>query len=503
MNLSIWFGSFIFFPVIARPEPDINTKMDKLIKNMQMFFADEMERHGFGRKTFMFETDSDGNAVVHRVNGDFDDAYYHSNTFVKVSEEVSRQFDTTKNIYFIVVDVSTRHIGADCGTASAGTNVTGDWGGIVLIPADGYCSGPDFEGMVPHHELGHCFGLSHDFRNNAYLMSYGSKTELSLCSAEWLDVHRYFNTRQTPSDRGETTIEMLAPVASPPYGIRFQFTVSDTDGLQIAHLLALVPSGSEGEGGFKLLGCKNLTGENQTVEFVTTELSTKTESVRLHVIDGVGNFTTDDFPINVSGVFPSKVVTIPDVNLATVVREALGLAPNSTITQLDMLGLTQLTGFSSRQITNLTGLEHARNLKYLELFYNQISDIAILAQLPNLARVDLLGNQISDFNALKDLPNLRRINLSENPIDDISSIAEFTQLTDIFLGSLQTPIQDLKPFAGLTNLIHLQLYYNQINDVSPLAGLTELWYLGLSGNQISDISPLTGLTELRSLELPG
>ena len=378
-----------FVPNDRQPDPDMDTKLDTVIKEVQQFYADEMERPRFGRKTFVFEADSDGNAVVHRVNGDFDDAYYHSDdTTAKVDKEVSQQFDLTKNIYFIVVDVSTRQIGANCGTASVKTNVTGDWGGIALIPADGVCSGPDFEGMVPHHELGHCFGLRHDFRNNVYLMSYGSKTELSLCSAEWLDAHRYFNTRQTPPDSGETTIQMLQPTASPPYGIRLQFTVSDPDGLQIAHLLTVATSGDEGAGDVKLLGCKNLTGENQTVEFVTTELSTQSESVSLHVIDGVGNFTIYGFPINVTDTFSDEIVTIPDVNLATVVREALGLAPNSTITQLDMLGLTQLTSFRSRQITNLTGLEHARNLKYLDLYYNQISDIAILAQLPNLVYVD-------------------------------------------------------------------------------------------------------------------
>ena len=53
------------------PEQDIDAKLNTLIRRIQQFYADEMERHGFGRKTFALETDEHGNAVVHQVNGEF------------------------------------------------------------------------------------------------------------------------------------------------------------------------------------------------------------------------------------------------------------------------------------------------------------------------------------------------------------------------------------------------------------------------------------------------
>ena len=44
------------------------------------------------------------------------------------------------------------------------------------------------------HELGHTFGLWHDFRDDAYIMSYGGDPDrLSACAAEFLSVHPYFN----------------------------------------------------------------------------------------------------------------------------------------------------------------------------------------------------------------------------------------------------------------------------------------------------------------------
>ena len=59
----------------------------------------------------------------------------------------------------------------------------------------------------------------------------------------------------------------------------------------------------------------------------------------------------------------------------------------------------------------------------------------------------------------------------------------------------------LTPWAGLTQLIYLNLSYNQISDIRPLVGLTQLTSLDLAGNQISDISPLIGLTNLEFLYL--
>ena len=101
-----------FLPSDRQPDPDIDTKLDKLIKDVQQFYADQMEVHGFKRKTFRFEADNAGNVVVHHVNGNFNDAYYQNPSTGSwiVWEEIETQFDMSKNIYFLALDISSKYI---------------------------------------------------------------------------------------------------------------------------------------------------------------------------------------------------------------------------------------------------------------------------------------------------------------------------------------------------------------------------------------------------------
>ncbi|MDE0553086.1 MAG: hypothetical protein OXI24_02635, partial [Candidatus Poribacteria bacterium] len=87
-----------------------------------------------------------------------------------------------------------------------------------------------FTSRVIAHELGHAFGLGHDFRADAYVMSYGvfldplesretARVEphrLSDSAAEWLDVHTAFNRRpinkiDTPSQITLLSQRLISP----------------------------------------------------------------------------------------------------------------------------------------------------------------------------------------------------------------------------------------------------------------------------------------------------
>ena len=195
----------------------------------------------------------------------------------------------------------------------------------------------------------------------------------------------------------------------------------------------------------------------------------------------------------------AQVVDIPDLNLESAIREELNLSDHIPITQSEMLRLTRLDA-SQRQISILTGLEHATNLTDLRLARNEISGLAPLAQLNRLERLSLWGNPISDLSPIAGLTQLKRLDLGGCQVSDITPLANLTELTYLTLHS-NLRIIDITPLINLTQLTELRLSHNRIVDISPLANLTQLTELQLSHNQIVDISPLANLMQLTDLTL--
>ncbi len=487
-----------FFPNDRTPQQDIDAKLDEVMKNVQQSYAEVMEYHGFGKRTFRLETDATGKAVVHHVKGKFNDEYYHKDTFRKViDEETAERFDLSANIYFVALDVSTANIDGYCGQGGA----NGPEGGATLIPAPnsrrlrerGWSC---FNVAVSAHELGHAFGLAHDLFINASRSPSSYHTDwmvTSFCAAEWLDAHRYFNVGQSyPKEDQQTTIQMLPPLAVPPNAIRLRFEVTDPDGLHQAQLHNSTGDAIDCQG-------SGLDGISGSVEFTTSAVSEAPRNhVGLRVVDVYGNVTEKRFSIDITSLHPPKVVSIPDANLAAVVREALDLTPADAISQLDMLRLGELEA-SRRQITDLTGLEHAVNLKGLSLGENQIRDITPLAGSTILESLDLRSNNISDLSPLAKLTNLSDLWLNDNNISDLSPLAKLTNLIALWLND--NNISDLSPLAKLTNLTALRFENNSVSDLSPLAKLTKLKELWLYGNNISDISSLAKMINLSSLHI--
>ena len=334
-----------FLPSDRSPQQNIDTKLDTLIRDVQQFYADEMERHGFKGKTFTFETGATGKAVVHHVDGQFTDSYYRQNTFRKVWEEIREQFYTPQNIYLIAIDIGNERVGRGYNEVCGVGDSHEASGGHVLIPASGDC----FNFKTAAHELGRAFGLQHDFRNDTYIMSFGrNPNKLSECAAEWLEAHRYFNIDQSQTHfDNPTTIQMLTPFASPPYAIGLRFEVTDSDGVHQAQLLTPTTIRRQELGQSKLLSCKRLNGETDTIEieFITNQLTVNSEHFRdgviaavplsveviLRVIDVYGNVTLQTYPIDITTTLLTGTVSTPYTNQAINISEPV--PPSFTVRQ--------------------------------------------------------------------------------------------------------------------------------------------------------------------------
>ena len=122
--------------------------------------------------------------MVHHVNANFVSSHYHNDSG-SPGREIRNWFDMSKNIYFTAVDLSIdtiggfNGVGGFCGTG--GPN--GVFGGEVLIVNSNICSTGEYGSYVAAHELGHAFGLQHDFRDDSHIMSYGAApdTPIEVC----------------------------------------------------------------------------------------------------------------------------------------------------------------------------------------------------------------------------------------------------------------------------------------------------------------------------------
>ena len=284
---------------------DVVQKMKDTIRTVQNFYAEQMNAHGYGELTFRFETDSQGEPMVHHVEGRHPFSFYDNTLGSEVFSELEGVFDLDANIYFIVLGTDALRQGD--GQPAGGVGYwRGKNGGVCLVPNE-------FSVFTVAHELGHTFGLNHDFRDNRFIMSYGfqERSSLSTCAAEFLSVHSYFNSNTPIEEEQPPTIELISPRTYPPgaTSVPIRVQVSDSDGL---HQVLLHAVGA-------LQMCRNLTGEKEAiVEFeydggfglggFSSFSSAVTHGIRVDIVDTDGNVSDTFF--SVVEISPYHITTL-------------------------------------------------------------------------------------------------------------------------------------------------------------------------------------------------
>ena len=197
---------------------------------------------------------------------------------------------------------------------------------------------------------------------------------------------------------------------------------------------------------------------------------------------------------------PQQVVKIPDQNLRSAIRQELSLPDNQPLTQARMRSLTRLNA-GRKGIEDLTGLEHATNLTYLQLPNNEFSSLEPLMDLTKVETLYIYGNpHITHITPVRNMVNLTRINGDGCRVGSLKPLSKLTKLEVVTFG-WNWNIESVEGLENLTQLKTLNVRHSRISNVKPLANLTKLEWLDLSHNRIVDITPLANLVNLKSLSI--
>ncbi len=305
-----------FLPTNRQPQTDIPEKIDKILRDVQTFFADEMEQHGYGRKSFEFEKNSDGSAKVYLFEGNTADEYYHKFTNTKVMKEIKQHFETYNKFYFIFIDKSNeKKPNVKIPTSAELKRLSAELKRLSL-QLQNIVFRQQSSKIILHNSLdkyskdaitykfAESFGLNRDYRSPSYLMSYEKQSKhLSKSSAAWLNKCLFFNSVKTNFD-DITKIEKLSPSKG-----KARFKVEDADGICQVRLL-VTPTNKNPPPGFlwkkdpaenKTEWNKKFRGRSNVLHDVLTLNGEKNATVKLdypkfadtlikiQVIDELGN----------------------------------------------------------------------------------------------------------------------------------------------------------------------------------------------------------------------
>ncbi|MGX7112616.1 leucine-rich repeat domain-containing protein [Gemella cuniculi] len=207
---------------------------------------------------------------------------------------------------------------------------------------------------------------------------------------------------------------------------------------------------------------------------------------------------------NFSDVESGEKINFEDLNLKEALLEyyKFHIDKNYKGKDITVGMMKQFTSLSLpwMNIFSLRGLEHATNLKTLNLSNNFIEDLTPLEDLTNLEDLNLTNNKIKDTHSLSKLKMLRQLSLRKNLMNNLDFLNDLNvQSLDISMNSV---LKDYIPNnLRLDNMRSLNISGIGLDNISFLRNASRLESLIAEENTIKDITPLENLTTLRTLYL--
>lgn len=217
-------------------------------------------------------------------------------------------------------------------------------------------------------------------------------------------------------------------------------------------------------------------------------------------------------------------VTFKEPLIEQAVRLALKKDADDTISEQDLLSITELSIFGDKaaadektfsaynksfvngdgtvhrgSIRVLDDLTKLKNLRRVSIGYQNIVDLTPLAELASLESVDVRHNPIHDVTPLSRLPWLSTLVIFDTPVSDLTALQSCSHLSMLDAGNTQ--IRSLAALEGLSALRTLVMRKASLTSLEGINRFLLLEQIYLSDTQLQDLSPLLDLPELQLVEV--
>ncbi len=207
------------------------------------------------------------------------------------------------------------------------------------------------------------------------------------------------------------------------------------------------------------------------------------------------NETKQDQENPLKDIDPKTVVEFKDEEFEKMIRE-MTLKPDGDIYAEDMEAFDEIN-LNAVQVSDLTGLEYAKNLTIFSANKTNLNSLKPLKNLEKLERLTIRYLELEDpILEFSNNVNLNYVLIIETNISNLDFLTNMTNLD--YLTVNRSGVTNIESLEKLNNLTHINFHGNDITDIEPLRGKTKVTSINFQSNE--NLANIDALEELTSLE---